>query len=411
MHERRTIAKSRSDRMKSPTLRLKRVAWSFVLLVGAGLCALTPLFAQDTQATLARPQGYYKVVPLRGVSAEAMAASVAGATTIPMWRYNITASRDGHPYTGMMVGRSPFFHGARTTNVPTFIVPLKVHLSDGGVFDPTAPDSSCSPSGTPLNLFQNSPIITPVDISMGGIDIGVAQYVDAFQRASFWSDVSATGTRYHSALGPVTTLAVQTWNVPSGKGLTYSTTPYGGCGKIGVVDFSTMDNFVTGTLMPALAGSGVGPANFPIILLYNVVMGDPGDSLTSNCCILGYHGAAGFPTQTYSPMDYDTTRIFGGVGNTSIAAHEVGEWMDDPLGNNPTPLWGNIGQVTGCQGNLEVGDPLSGTLFPSVLMPNNVTYELQELASFSWFYSTPSLGVNGWFSDNGTFTNDAAVCH
>ncbi len=44
-------------------------------------------------------------------------------------------------------------------------------------------------------------------------------------------------------------------------------------------------------------------------------------------------------------------------------------------------------------------------------MPNGVTYELQELAFFSWFYSAPSLGVNGWFSDNGTFTNDAgAVC-
>jgi hypothetical protein len=411
MHERRTIAKSRSDRTKSPALRWKLVAWSFLGFVGAGLCMLTPLFAQDTQATLARPQGYYKVVPLTGVSAAAMAASVAGATTIPMWRYNITASRDGHPYTGVMVGRSPFFHGARTTNVPTFIIPLKVHMPDGGVFDPTATDSSCSPSGTPLNLFQNSPIITPVDISMGGVDIGTAQYVDAFQRASFWSDVSVTGTRYHSALGPITTLAVQTWNVPSGKGATYNATTYRGCGKIGVVDFSTMDNFVTGTLMPALAGSGVGPTNFPIILLYNVVMGDPGDSISSNCCILGYHGAGGFPAQTYSPMDYDTTGIFGGVGNTSVAAHEVGEWMDDPLGTNPTPPWGNIGQVTGCQSNLEVGDPLSETNFPPVLMPNNVTYELQELASFSWFFSTPSLGVNGWFSDNGTFTNDAAVCH
>ena len=407
MHDERAIAKT-----KSPTLHWKLVAWSFVMFVGAGLCVLSPLaFAQETQSVLARPQAYYKVVPLTGVSDAAIGASVAAATTIPMWRYNITSSRDGKPYTGVMVGRSPFFHGARTTNVPTFIIPLKVHMPDGGVFDPTATDSTCSPSGTALNLFQNSPIITPVDIGMGGVDIGVAQYVDAFQRASFWSDVSATGTRYHAALGPVMTLAVQTFNVPATKGATYLASSFGGCGKIGVVDFTTMDNYVTGTLMPALAGSGVGPTNFPIILLYNVVMGDPGDSLTSNCCILGYHGAGGFPAQTYSPMDYDTTGIFGGTGNTSVAAHEVGEWMDDPLGTNPTPLWGKIGQVSGCQGNLEVGDPLSGTLFPSVLMPNNVSYELQELASFSWFYSAPSLGVNGWFSDNGTFTNDSgAVC-
>ncbi len=157
------------------------------LYIAAGLCVLSPrVFAQDTQASiLVRPQAYYKVVPLTGVSAQAVAASVAGATTIPMWRYNITSSRDGKPYSGMMVGRSPFFHGARTTNVPTFIIPLKVHMPDGGVFDPTATDSTCSPSGTALNLFQNSPIIMPTDIMMGGIDIGTAQYVDAFQRASF----------------------------------------------------------------------------------------------------------------------------------------------------------------------------------------------------------------------------------
>ena len=31
----------------------------------------------------------------------------------------------------------------------------------------------------------------------------------------------------------------------------------------------------------------------------------------------------------------------------------------DPLGNNMTPLWGGIRFVSGCQGNLEVGDPLT----------------------------------------------------
>jgi hypothetical protein len=79
--------------------------------------------------------------------------------------------------------------------------------------------------------------------------------------------------------------------------------------------------------------------------------------------------------------------------------------MDDPLGTNATPLWGNIGQVVGCQGNLENGDPLSGTIFPPVLMPNGFTYDLQELAFFSWFFrQNPSIGVNGFYSDNGTFT-------
>ena len=61
--------------------------------------------------------------------------------------------------------------------------------------------------------------------------------------------------------------------------------------------------------------------------------------------------------------------------------HEVNEWINDPGGANPTPAWGNIGQVAGCQANLEDGDPLSGTLMPTVTL-NGFTYHLQELAFF-----------------------------
>src|SRR5690348_1655945 len=119
-----------------------------------------------------------------------------------------------------------------------------------------------------------------------------------------------------------------------------------------------MDNFLTGTLIPALAKQGIGPTNFPLFLLYNVVMFD-----SEGCCILGYHGATGSPLQTYSPTDFDSTGFFNGVADTSVFAHEISEWINDPTGDNPTPAWGHTGQVSGCQDNLEVGDPLSGTEF------------------------------------------------
>jgi hypothetical protein len=90
-------------------------------------------------------------------------------------------------------------------------------------------------------------------------------------------------------------------------------------------------------------------------------------------------------------------------------AHEIGEWMDDPFANNPTPPWGHIGQVAFCQNNLEVGDPLTGTGAPPIVMPNGFTYHLQELAFFSWFYGAPSIGIHGWFSNNGTFLTDAGL--
>jgi hypothetical protein len=87
----------------------------------------------------------------------------------------------------------------------------------------------------------------------------------------------------------------------------------------------------------------------------------------------------------------------------------VGEWQNDPNTVNPTPAWGHIGQVSGCQSNFEVGDPLSGTTFTDTV--GGFTYHPQELAFFSWFYhQTPSLGVNGWYSDQGTFRTFAAAC-
>jgi len=65
------------------------------------------------------------------------------------------------------------------------------------------------------------------------------------------------------------------------------------------------------------------------------------------------------------------------------------------------------------QNNLAVGDPLSGTLVPPIFNPSNgFTHHMQELAFFSWFYGAPSIGIHGWFSDNGAFLQDVGlVCH
>jgi hypothetical protein len=415
----RTIRTSKpAGGTKSRSLRAKLIAWSILLFAGAGLCALTPrLFAQDTESLSQRrePRAYFAKKPLAGVSHRTIRALVQASATIPFWDYSITSPVDGQVYSGMMVGRSPFFHGARTTNITAVIVPLIMRFSDGTVFDPTATDNNCSPAGTPVNLTQNSPIFTALDIRMGGVDMGVTQYTDAFQRGNFWgANVSATGNRYHTVLSPVIVTSAQTATAPSANGAVFSTSPYGGCGGIiGVVNFGWLDSVVTGTIIPSLAAQGVGPTTFPVILLKDVVMTQGTPSFPSNCCIIGYHGAYGPPVQTYTPVEYDTTGIFRGLSTITALSHEVGEWMDDPTGSNPAPLWGHTGQVSGCQNDVEVGDPLSGTEFPGLTAANGVTYRPQELAFFSWFFRlVPSLGVNDWYSDNGSFSQDAGpVCN
>ncbi|MGH7812715.1 MAG: hypothetical protein ACREQI_01755 [Candidatus Binataceae bacterium] len=381
-------------------------------------CVTVPAFAQESAPSVGLPW-HTTVKPWReGTAAQALIQS-SSSSTIPLWTYTVTSTRDGNTYQGTMVGRSPFYNGARETDIPVFIIPVKVHMPDTGhTFDPTATDPfGCLPTGdTALALSQQSPIFEapPSAWTMNGVDVGTGQYTDAFQRANFFdspANVSVTGDRYHTVLSPVTTLSAVTFDVPSGKGKTYNAASVkaGGCGDIGVVDLGAMDSFVSSEIS-SLAGAGVGPTNFPFFMLYNVVMGDPGDDINnSNCCVIGYHGGGGNPLQTYSPTDFDSTGIFQNLGGTSVFAHEVGEWMDDPTGNNSTPLWGHTGQVSGCQNNLEVGDPLSGT--PNLVlatMPNGVTYYLQELGFFSWFYSSPSIGAGDFFSDNESFTSDAA---
>jgi hypothetical protein len=210
-------------------------------------------------------------------------------------------------------------------------------------------------------------------------------------------------------------------DIPAGNGIAYPSAVFGGCpgGAVAIVDIAVYEPALF-TILSKLA-PGVNPTTFPFFLEHNVVeceSGAPGincgDILNPNalCCILGFHDSNG--PQTFGTGDFDTSEIFvSPTPDVNSISHEVAEWMNDPFGNNPTPAWGNVGQVQGaCQNNLEVGDPLSGTLAPPIFNPaNKFTYHMQELAFFSWFYGAPSVGVNGWFSNNDTFTHDAGpVC-
>jgi hypothetical protein len=256
-----------------------------------------------------------------------------------------------------------------------------------------------------LTRTQKSPIFVAQPWKFGGTKVGTGQYVDAFQRGQFYSQTKPTGINpgYHVKLA-LKTHAPLVLNVPTNAAAESTTV----CGnhKLAAVDIDYLDfrlrNYISGTLGSAATRT------FPLFLLGNVAefIGD-----TSQCCVLGYHNAMANAgrLQTYGVTMYDNTGDFKGAGDTSIISHEVAEWMNDPTGLNPTKPWGNIGQVSGCQGNLEVGDPLSGTGITDTL--NGKKYHLQELAFFSWFYhSSPSLGANGWFSSNGTFRTSAAPC-
>ena len=328
-------------------------------------------------------------------------------------------------------------------SVKTFIIPVITTLNSVGgnfdpktlawsatpgvtVFDPTIADTAClgnSGNNVPLTLLQQSPLVNNALFDVGGTIVGKVQYTDSLQRAEFWNALGEDGREnYHLKLDPVLTLSPIRINIPAtaadGKtvlGVTLPRTPFASCNPLGIIDFDFFDNLIQTNLLPALRSQGVGPDTFPIFLFHNVVTAvQPVTSLLS-CCFLGYHSSTStVPFQTYSPLEFDTTGLFGpGGSDTTVMSHEVAEWANDPFGNNPTPTWGGTGQVPVgfCQNNLEVGDPLTGSAFSPIVMSNGFTYHLQELTFFSWFYTSKSVGIHGWFSNNGTFLTSAGpVC-
>lgn len=351
---------------------------------------------------------------------------------LPLWTFDAYSARDGHHHLGAMVGTDPFNHPG-TSKVPAQIIPLilKMHSvavsvdSTTGVittkrgkvtFDPTQPDNSClaAPNSVPATLLGQSPIFHAAPFSFGPTFVGNTQYIDAFQRGNFYQVLGENLASYHLLLDPVNTLrGVEIDLASPALGVAVTDPNFFGppafCAPMGLVDIYWLDFYLNDRVLPALRDHGVNPGTLPMFMIYNTFEGAPANNIFS-CCVLGYHSSGGFPTptQTYSLVDFDTTGALGApFENTVVAAHELGEWANDPFGINLVPPWGGTGQVSGCQSNLEVGDPLTPTNMPPVTMPNGFSYQLQELTFFSWFFGGPSIGANGWYSNNGTFLSDA----
>jgi hypothetical protein len=333
-------------------------------------------------------------------------ANSSPATTIPFWSEPFNDGVSGHGFANTLVGADVIDPASnRTTKVSVRVIPLAFQFSGGGLYDPTVP-SNCTSDATNIATKKTlgSPIFKNADYTVGGTDLGRGQYIDEFRRAEFWSYTGGGALpRYHTKLAPKLARKV-TVNVPAGLGREVA---LGGSCTIGIVNVGWLESFLETTEIPALQAARVlAPTQFALFVTSNVVSED------TQCCTLGFHYFTPTPVQTYGISDYDSTppATWGGqVADTSILSHEVGEWMDDPFGNNGTDPWGHIGQQSSCQTNYEVGDPLSGTIIPVTI--GRSTYHVQELAFAGWFYHwAPSPGVNGWYSFNDTFVSPAAPC-
>jgi hypothetical protein len=372
--------------------RIVRLLCLGTVTLGAAVAAAGPAQAAADPA----PQSDY--VPAEGFTAAQLQQQMAAGVTLKTWTRSIASF--GRTFTYTMVGKDPFTRQSNpVTNVPTELIPVELEFADGSTTDATAADPACLSQGSANSLTKASPVFADHHYVVGGTDVGSVQYVDGFQRENFAKFVLAAGAinpTYHVNVALLNDHLKAIVKVPAADGVTTSAR----CGIDGVsIDWwkATVQN----KLLPAIANF-VTPHDLPVFLFYrtNLFRGAPPAGIG------GFHTAVSNPAfggvaQTYVTADFKPS------GDVSTLTHEVGEWMDDPFTHNPVPAWGHIGQQSGCQTNLEVGDPLSGTRV-AVTMPNGFTYHAQELAFFSWFYrQNPSLGLHGWFSSNGTFTSDA----
>lgn len=322
--------------------------------------------------------------------------SVPPPVQIPIWTGTFTFNSQTFHYN--MVGTDPSL-GSATSKIPLVIVPLKFQFSNGQSL--SAKQTVCGDTTNTVTRTKKSPVISNAFTFMpGGTNVGKTQYVDAFQRANFWNFVNTkAGKNYHVKLAPVSMKPLQTIVVPSNKG----TTVAGPCAPIGEVDINFFDN-VAMNLLTSLAI----PANtLPLFLSYNTFWTSGG------CCILGYHSTNNAGNQAYAVAAYSDPGIFSvPIQDIHALSHEIGEWMDDPLipQGNPVPAWGHVGQVSGCQSNLETGDPVTGIAFTTTL--NGFTYHPEDLVFLPWFARvTPSTSVNGWYTFLNTFSAVQPVCH
>ena len=316
---------------------------------------------------------------------------------VPIWTK--TFQFNNQTFTYHMVGTDPAA-GSATSNIPLVIIPLKFHFTDGTNLSAT--QTVCGDVKNTNFRVKNSPLIkTGNTFSPGGTNVGKTQYIDAFQRANFWSSVSTTSPNYHVLLKPVQVKPLQTINVGAN-----GTTVAGPCARIGEVDINFFDNIAM-SLLTSLAI----PANtLPLFLDYNTFLTSGG------CCILGYHSTNNAGTQAYAVAAYSDPGIFSvPIQDIHALSHEIGEWMDDPLipSTNIVPAWGHVGQVGGCQGNLEVGDPVTGVAFTaSVGGTFPFTYHPEDLVFFPWFARVqPSTSVNGWYTFLNGFSAPQGLCH
>jgi hypothetical protein len=347
----------------------------------------------------------FLTLPSRNVDFATLDAQRAASRTIPFYTGMITSPLNKVTYSYSIAGSDPTKSNATTTVLYKPIL-LRIHFADGTVLDPTKP--GCGDTVSVANRFFKGPNFVPVALTSNGVNVGKVQISDGFERAEFWKILKGPG--FHLVLKAAAAPAVVDVTAPGGASGTKSGVCAGKNHNVGGIEESRMADIII-----RIAKQRAKTNQIAYFLTYNVFS----TNRVGKCCYLGFHSSFGTAggTQVFTIAAYNDKGVFPndpGMADIATGTHEF-ELLDDPFpgdsvnGNN-VPPWGGVGQIEkgSCFPYLETGDPLTGTQFE--VRYNGFTYHPQELAFFSWFFRTPSIGTGGKYSFRGTFTHGKQLC-
>ncbi len=330
-------------------------------------------------------------LPVQDITADGAYLSVSdgsvlaiGAQTIPYWTGQFTDPTVAATYSYQMVGQADPRQFNGTTTIQVDLIPINFVFAGSGGYALNGSDKVASVLASPIftsSDFSTTAISTggPGALSAGNANV---QYLDAVMRSEF----NQAGIDYHLILNPTVWPAV-TFTVPAGQGGAFVNSrgiPYGN------VDY----NWFQAQLWQTIKTLNLDPTQLPVFVGRAIRL------VAKGSIVLGFHGsgcpANGLGTINGNGVQSIYTWIWATyftpglplVGNLGILnpdgtpgkyfvrdveslSHEVGEWANDPFGNNPVtsflfpPL--NTG-YNGCGSTLDVGDPVQEIGFT---MPGN----------------------------------------
>jgi hypothetical protein len=332
----------------------------------------------------------------------------ANAVSVPTWSGSFTTGGTTYPFT--MVGTDPA--AGQATHVPVEIIPLSLDFAGNGCV--------LKDSGMAADL-EASPLFAPTDLPAG-----VTQYLDDYQRSSFWSTVSTTSPGYHLLLDPSDVPAV-TLHVPASQGITFFDPTANR--TVGVVG----GDWFFHQLLGLLNSLHVSPTTLAVFVPYNTYVTDqnPNDCLRPPYCaysagfhygVLSNNNPHAINTFAYASYEDAGTASPYNFGSY-VLSHEILEWAADPFGHgshirgqpvfrsNTAPAWNSpyFADSSICTTVLEVADPLEEGI--ALVASPTSRYLLADGAFLSWFArQSPSTAIGGLYDLADIFSTYSTAC-